>query len=289
MKRTGLTYLVALALMAAMGCQRNSMDDGCRDAALVLYSQYAGNDQLTVAYLGDYKMHGELVNAVMIQADDEGNWGWLQDEFGVPKESIRMAGNHSGHQDYSINLSVSWDASSLVNDEIINKEHLDDAEINLFAQTVVDQLNAALGSLDVSGAKVENASVSIVDGVDLFEGLQLDTEFHDETAVPRIMQAVMEKLNATGLHYEDTVVDADAKYIHLADTLELDLESYRKLVSQNQSMMENAQSHDKVGYLTVVDYGNRTLWVFFYSSLEECHAIMSHIRKDILAFPDNDY
>jgi len=47
-------------------------------------------------------------------------------------------------------------------------------------------------------------------------------------------------------------------------------------------IMDDAQSHGHMGYITAADYDNRTLWLFFYDDQEECNTIITHISEDII-------
>ena len=75
-----LCAIVLCFVLAALcgACHRNSLDDS-QDAALALYCRYAENEHLTVAYVGDLMVQDHAVNAVMIQANDDEDWAWLQE------------------------------------------------------------------------------------------------------------------------------------------------------------------------------------------------------------------
>ena len=101
-------------------------------------------------------------------------------------------------------------------------------------------------------ARIQNGCASTAE--DLF----------DETAFERIMAAVGKKLKENGLAYNDTSL--------LAETV---------IAENEDSLMREAKNHGQIGYVTAVDYTNRTLWVFFYGNADECNCIMAHIRKDV--------
>ena len=82
-----ILMLLLLTVFVNSACQRNADEKPC-DPALELYCRYADNTNLTVAYLSDFKIHGNDINTVMIQADDEDTWDWLLGEFAVSKEVI---------------------------------------------------------------------------------------------------------------------------------------------------------------------------------------------------------
>ena len=59
-------------------------------------------------------------------------------------------------------------------------------------------------------------------------------------------------------------------------------ENLEKLKEQGDQIMDDAQSHGHIGYITAADHNNRTLWLFFYDDQEECNTIIAHIREDIV-------
>lgn len=257
MKKISILFLILLSLLGG-GCQRNPTND-IQNAALALYCRYADNEKLTVAYLGDYKMQGNTLNAVMIHADDEMDWERLQDDFAVPKDSPTQPDDST----YTVEMGVEWNTSVNTDEALLQKEHLDDDEIDLFAQAIVNQLSATLNSLLVSETDVKKAHIALED-FNVMDDLQIDMEFRDETASDRIMAAVAEKLKENGLAYNDTSLVTET------------------VIAENvDSLMLEAKNYGQVGYVTAVDYSNRTLWVFFYGNADECNSILAHIRKDV--------
>ena len=89
MKKIASTILLTIALLFS-ACLREHVDNQS-NAALELYCQYASNDNLTVAYLCDFMVEQHAINAVMIQADDDESWSWLQDEFDVSQHDNNYA------------------------------------------------------------------------------------------------------------------------------------------------------------------------------------------------------
>ena len=261
MKKLYILFLVFLSLLCS-GCHRHTYDN-CQDAALALYCRYADNERLTVAYLGDYKMQESMLNAVMIHADDDKDWECLQDEFAVPKKCPTILEDSTSEQNYSLEMGLEWNTSVSTDEAVLQKEHLDDQEIDFFAQAIVDQLSVTLNSLLASDTEVKKALIAI-DDYNMMDDLQIDLEFRDETAFERIMAAIGKKLKENGLAYNDTSL--------LAETV---------IAENEDSLMREAKNHGQIGYVTAVDYTNRTLWVFFYGNADECNCIMAHIRKDV--------
>lgn len=232
----------------------NKCIENQQNAALKLYCRYADNDNLTVAYLSDFKIEQHAINAVMIQAKDSASWHWIQQEFSIAE-----------HDDnYTVEMGMEWNTSLSVDEDIFQKEYLDNEEITYFAQAIVNQLYEAMNSLLASEGEVEKASFAINENVNLSDGIDFGLEFRDTTAVSRILETVANILSNNGLEYKDTVVETDV------------------------SIIQDTRQHGQEGYVAAVDDNNRTLWIFYYDNAEECSAIMSHIRKDIFVYSNKN-
>ena len=243
--------LIILIIIATLfsSCLHKTTDNQT-NAALELYCQYAGNDNLTVAYLCDFMVEQHAINAVMIQADNDESWNWLQDEFDVTQHD----------NNYAIEMGMGWNTSLTVDESVFEKEYLDNEEIEFFANAIVSQLNETMNSLLDADGEVQIATLEINEDVDLSDGIDFGMEFRDTTAMQRILQAVANKLSNGGLAYKDTIVEVDA------------------------SVTRNASRHGQDGYVTAVDDSNRTIWIFYYDNAEECSSIMTHVRKDIFTY-----
>ena len=248
MKKIVSTSLLIIALLFS-ACLREHVDNQT-NAALELYCQYADNDNLTVAYLCDFMVEQHAFNAVMIQADDDESWNWLQDEFDVTQHD----------NNYAIEMGMEWNTSLTVDESVFEKEYLDNEEIEFFAHAIVSQLNETMNSLLDTDGEVQRATLEINEDVDLSDGIDFGIKFRDTTAMRRILHAVTNKLSNGGLAYKDTIVEVDA------------------------TVTRNASRHGQDGYVTAVDDSNHTLWIFYYDNAEECSSIMTHIRKDIFTY-----
>lgn len=169
MKKTYLIILIPISLwLISCTCRRIDYQD---NEALKLYCSYAENENLTVAYLSDFKVEEHAINTVMIQANDDTNWDWLRNEFSIPNQE---------DTNYTVEMGMKWNTQVTIDDNIFDKEYIDDEEISLFAQAIVEQLSEAMNSLLASEGEVQKASFSI---------------------------------NDNGLSYKDTIVDTDATII----------------------------------------------------------------------------
>lgn len=271
MKVLRLIVFSIFTITLLWGC-RHSETETPVDAALALYGKYADNDRLTVAYVGDYKVQESSIEAVMVQANDSKDWDWLQEEFGVPTAIEGLLPDSVTEQRYSVDMGVQWDGV-LMDDAILTKEHLSDAEIESIAQVVVDELSATISSLFSTELELGATSIVIGDESNLMDGMKFDMGFRDTTAIARISEMVAQKLN-NGLNYKDSSLQASSVVV--------DVDSYgpRNLPNTKQEAMDRGLTN----HITVVDHGNRTLWAFFYENKDECDRILAHIRKDIFTF-----
>lgn len=264
-----ILILFMLTVLVNGSCKRNNTENQ-DNPAIELYRQYADITNLTVAYLSDFEIHGNGINTVMIQADDENDWEWLLDEFTVPKQVLMgLTGDTMPDQSYSVEVGMKWDTPMVMSDDIFTKEHLSDEEVAVFAQAIVNEFSSTLNSLLESENNVHNASIIINDDINLMSDMSFGMEFNDTTAVKRILQTVADQLNNNGLAYNDTVLNTNTRF---------------EKIDQPSSIMPGATQHGEDGYIVAVDHINHTLWVFFYDNAEECANILKHIRKDIMVF-----
>ena len=54
-----------------------------------------------------------------------------------------------------------------------------------------------------------------------------------------------------------------------------------EVVEKNKAARQNDHSTRR-GYVSAADNNNRTIWLFFYNSQEECNNILTHIKDDIV-------
>ena len=265
MRNAHIIFLL-FSLLALCGACNRRVSDETQDAALALYCKFAQNDHLTVAYVGDLRVQDQAVNTVMIQANDPKDWELLCEEFEISAGSLSGSGDSISNQNYKVDMGVQWNTSVSLEEDVLHKDHLNEDEIEIFAQAIVDQLNATMNALLASENEIQKAVIVIDDKMDLLNDLDLGLEFRDTTAVGRIMAAVAGKLNNDGLAFKDSMVHTETMVRNPEDEL-----------------MRDAKEHGQCGYVTAVDDHNQTLWIFFYHDAEECSCIMAHIKKDVFA------
>ena len=241
-----LTILTMVALASCSSRTESSSESG--NAALDLYYQYADRENLTVAYLGDFSLEGRKIDALMIQANDEEDWEQLKNEFGMHSEADSLrdsSANLEGEKKVSVGLEIDANfVSELGLDTITDLGQVDEGRFNRLTQIIADKMR------EVVNATVADDSPVIIGD----KSMSLD-EYLNTLAV------------AVANDLLDEVVEKN-KAARQNDTLD-------------SSNMEAGDSTRR-GYVSAADNNNRTIWLFFYNSQEECNNILTHIKDDIV-------
>ena len=231
------TFLTILTMMALASCSsqtESSSESG--NAALDLYYQYAGRENLTVAYLGDFPLEGCKIDALMIQANDEEDWEQLKNEFGMHSEadSLGNSADLEGEKNVSVGLEIDANfVSELGLDTITDLGQVDEERFNRMTQIIADKMR------EVVNATAGDSPVITGD-------------------------------NSMGLdEYLNTLAVTVAN-----DLLNEVVEKYKAARQDDNSIHR--------GYVSAADNNNRTIWLFFYNSQEECNNILTHIKEDII-------
>ncbi|MBR1550355.1 MAG: hypothetical protein IJ634_06930 [Bacteroidales bacterium] len=83
MNRTLYIVLASVALALSLVSCSAKVDD-LTSSVMDMYQHYADrSENLTVAVIGDYERGDRTYNAVMFRAEDDEQWEWLKEEFGV--------------------------------------------------------------------------------------------------------------------------------------------------------------------------------------------------------------
>ena len=110
----------------------------------------------------------------------------------------------------------------------------------------------------------------------------------DEERFNRLTQIIADKMrevvNATvaddsPVVFGDKSMSLDEYLNTLALTVANDL--LNEVVEKNKAARQNDNSTRR-GYVSAADNNNRTIWLFFYNSQEECNNILTHIKDDIV-------
>ncbi len=273
-----LSMYFALLLVATMSACTNKTDESKGDistnnAALNIYNQYAINDDLTVAYLGDFNLKGKKIDAVMLQANDEEGWLRVRQDFGLVAESdscekaIDLSVCPESEKVVSVGIGIETDFLTVMGlDSLTTRDQITEEHIKLFSENIAMQLRDILSNFDSSDSLMPAAAIIVGDGPISNDGENLSYDNYISVVADAIADNIIEEY----FTQRDSIVNSNAD------------EAYQKAMAEGDEMMTNAKLHGHSGYITAADHSNQTLWLFFYDDQEECNNILSHIREDII-------
>lgn len=273
-----LSMYFALLLVATMSACTNKTDESKGDistnnAALNLYNQYAINDDLTVAYLGDFNLKGKKIDAVMLQANDDDGWLRIRQDFGLVVESdscekaIDLSVCPESEKVVSVGIGIETDFLTVMGlDSLATRDQITEEHIKLFSENIAMQLRDILSNFDSSDSLMPAAAIIVGDGPIAYNDEKLNYDDYINVVANAIATNIIEDY----FTQRDSVEDAESD------------EAYQKAIAEGNNMMTNAKMHGHSGYITATDHNNQTLWLFFYDDQEECNNILSHIREDII-------
>ncbi len=273
-----LSMYFALLLVATMAACTNKTDESKDDistnnAALNLYNQYAINDDLTVAYLGDFNLKGKKIDAVMLQANDDDGWLRIRQDFGLVVESdscekaIDLSVCPESEKVVSVGIGIETDFLTVMGlDSLTTRDQITEEHIKLFSENIAMQLRDILSNFDSSDSLMPAAAIIVGDGPIAYNDEKLNYDDYINVVANAIATNIIEDY----FTQRDSVEDAESD------------EAYQKAMAEGNNMMTNAKMHGHSGYITATDHNNQTLWLFFYDDQEECNNILSHIREDII-------
>lgn len=273
-----LSMYFALLLVATMAACTNKTDESKGDistnnAALNLYNQYAINDDLTVAYLGDFNLKGKKIDAVMLQANDEEGWLRVRQDFGLVAKSdscekaIDLSVCPESEKVVSVGIGIETDFLTVMGlDSLTTRDQITEEHIKLFSENIAMQLRDILSNFDSSDSLMPAAAIIVGDGPISNDGENLSYDNYISVVADAIADNIIEEY----FTQRDSIVNSNAD------------EAYQNAMAEGDEMMTNAKLHGHSGYITAADHSNQTLWLFFYDDQEECNNILSHIREDII-------
>lgn len=270
-----LAFIVMVGVLASCGKGKDPNKEGgkCNNAALELYCKYADNDDLTVAYLGDFNLQGKKIDAVMLQANDDEEWQLLRQDFGMVVENdsceqaIDLSVCPESDKVVSVGVGIETDFLDVVGlDSTTTRDQITEEHIRLFSENVAMQLHSILNNFGSSESLMPAATIIVGDGPVKYDSVS--TSYDDY-------------INAVSATIATDIID---EYFAQRDSITViaDSEAYRKSIEEGDNMMTNAKLHGHSGFITAADHTNRTLWLFFYDDQQECNNILTHIREDII-------
>ena len=272
-KYLAITVMAGVLTCCGKGKELDKEDGKCKNAALELYSQYADDDDLTVAYLGDFNLKGKKIDAVMLQAKCDEDWLRIREDFGLPMDtnscaqSIDLSVCPQSEKVVSVGVGIETDFLTVLGlDSLTTREQISEEHIKLFSENIAMQLRDILSNFESSDSLMPAAAIIVGDGPVAYDGENLSYDNYISVVADAIATSIIEEYFTT----RDSIMNSDAE------------EAYQKAIEEGDNMMTNAKMHGHSGYITATDHANRTLWLFFYDDQEECNNILTHIKDDII-------
>ena len=257
-----LAVLLAIGFSACKERQESPETKACEKAAMELYCKYADNPNLTVAYLGDLSINGKCIDALMLQANDEKDWEILKQDFGMMPSGAAALNCPNDDNPVMVGVGIETDfLDDAILDTLTDISQIPEKDIEQFTFIVADKIREIMKSFQAPDSLLPNTAIIIGQG-------EVEHEATDNTYDDYIL--TVSRAIVVGLINEKIQVNTTSK----PDDSEI-----RK---QNDLIMDDAQSHGHIGYITAADYDNHTLWLFFYDDQEECNTIITHISEDII-------
>lgn len=269
-----IAFFGLLTLMAFASC-RDKVDETQSQTcpAIDLYCKYACNENLTVAYLGDFCLNGKKIDALMIQANEEEDWNQLKSEFGMNPKCENLIDSLCGTDTPSegrkvISVGVGIDADffkDLGLDTITDLSQVDEESFDKVTDIIAGKIRDIVNSFPVADTTLPKDAAIVgegpVEGLDAI-GLTMDEYFNTLARAIGItmLNEVIAKNN--GIEAEESELSDGSLF---AD-----------------STMMDAHDYGHSGYVSAADATNRTIWLFFYDNQEECNNILTHIKDDLL-------
>ena len=258
-------YLVLLLAMVLSACKEKTEihEKTCEKAALEIYCKYADNANLTVAYLGDLSVNGKCIDALMLQADNETDWETLKQDFGMmPFDTANMISCPDDDNPVMVGVGIETDfLDDAIFDTVTSISQIPNEDIEKYTLIVAEKIREVMNSFQAPDSLLPNTAIIIGQG-------EIEHEASDHTYDDYIL--TVSRSIVIGLINEKTQASATPN------------PSLQQQKEMGDHIMDNAQSHGHIGYITAADRDNRTLWLFFYDDQEECNTIITHISEDMI-------
>ena len=260
-----LTYLAVLLAIGLSACNEKTEvteTKVCEKAALELYCKYADSEDLTVAYLGDLIINGKCIDALMLHANEDADWETLKRDFGMMPPDTANINCPTDDNFVSVGVGIETDfLDDAILDTLTDISQIPEENIEKYTLIVAGKIREIMNSFQAPDSLLPSTAIIIGQG-------EIEHEATDNTYDDYIL--TVSRAIVVGLINEKIQDKATSK------------ENDSEIINQNDRIMDDAQSHGHIGYITAADYDNRTLWLFFYDDQEECNTIITHIREDII-------
>jgi hypothetical protein len=264
-----LAVLLAIGLFACKERAEVPETKVCEKAALELYCKYADNENLTVAYLGDFSVNGKCIDALMLQANTETDWEMLKLDFGMMPCNAAAMNCPSDDNPFMVGVGIETDfLDEAILDTLTDISQIPEEDIEKYTLIVADKIREIMNSFQAPDSLLPNTAIIIGQG-------EVEHEATDNTYDDYIL--TVSRAIVVGLINEKLETNASGTSTGSATQGHL-----QRQKEQGDRIMDDAQSHGHIGYITAADHDNRTLWLFFYDDQEECNTIITHISEDMI-------
>ena len=272
------TYLAILALTVLASCRQRWNDGKPKsepdNAALELYYKYADSD-LTVAYLGDFSLNGNKIDALMIQSNDSTEWHQIKLDFGmVPRcdslccDSIDCNLSVCPDDQKKMAISVGIDTDFLFDlglDTITDLSQVDEERYKKMTDIIAGKIRGIVSS--ISDSIRPNDAVIVGENTVAIDGSIVSMNEYVQTLAIAVSNSLLTELIRS-------------------NTLANDSAAINEFIEEHEhaidSTMKSSRNYGHSGYISAADDCSMTLWLFFYDNQEECNVILTHIKDDLL-------
>lgn len=257
-------YLAVLLALWLSACKERTAIETttCKKAAMELYCKYADNANLTVAYLGDLSVNGKCIDALMLQADNESDWEMLKRDFGFM--TYDTANFNCPNDDNPVMIGVGIETDFLddaIFDTLTDISQIPEEDIDRFTLVVADKMREVMNSFQAPDSLLPNTAIIVGQGT-------IEQSATNDTYDDYIMTVA-----------RSLVIGMIDERLHPNMVPNPDLQQQK---DWNHSIMDDAQTHGHIGYITAADSEERALWLFFYDDQEEFNSIINHISEDMI-------
>jgi hypothetical protein len=257
-------YLAVILALWLSACKERSASETttCKKAAMEMYCKYADNANLTVAYLGDLSVNGKCIDALMLQADNETDWEMLKRDFGFM--TYDTANFNCPNDDNPVMIGVGIETDFLddaIFDTLTDISQIPDEDIERFTHVVADKMREVMNSFQAPDSLLPNTAIIVGQG-------PIEQALTNDTYDDYIMTVA-----------RSLVIGMIDERLHPNTAPNPGLQQQK---DWNHSIMDDAQTHGHIGYITAADSEERALWLFFYDDQEECNSIITHISEDMI-------
>ena len=195
-----IIFLLVLLLLVA--CQHETVLPEATSAAKEVYLQYADRKELTVALIGDYRGY----NAVMLQAQNIGDWLRLCEEFGVRKHVDADALDTTKVS----SLTIASFNTGNCNDIEDVMSHLSDSSIREIVSHIYDSLNGLEPAPYSQPYSIRiDTAYAITKRIHYDHGVLVDSSGDPDTIVPnylnkQLMKTTIEKGHTGYIIHDDS-------------------------------------------------------------------------------------